>query len=142
MKFDGVWRRSQAESHDYPGLCVHDGRVTGSITTGCSRLPLWCFITTALTEGWPAVEDNWSPGEHYQWDASRLGIFLYYLLEQRGEFGRLLCVLADAERRSQRADGWNPPWWRVKTQRRRVLAALRRCVAALEVLDSIDASSS
>lgn len=139
MKFDGVWRQPAAESHDYPGLCVHDGRVTGSITTGCSRLPLWCFITTALGgEGWQAVEDNWGPGKHYGWDAGRVGMFLYYLLEQRGEFGRLLCVLADVERRSQRSrhdEAQIPVWWRIKTNRRRVLAVLKRCVALLESLE-------
>lgn len=34
----GVWREPAEESHDlYPGPCVHDNRVSGSITVGRSR---------------------------------------------------------------------------------------------------------
>lgn len=133
-KYQGVWRTPAAESVDYPGLYVHDGRVSGSITTGCSRLPLWCFIWTALVEGWPFVEHSWGPGK-YGWDADRLGSFLSNLLEQRGEFARLLCVLADAERRDHGPN--KGAWWQTKTQRRRVIAQLKRCLAALEAEDSL-----
>lgn len=132
IDYQGVWRTPAAESHDYPGLCVHDGRVSGSITADCTRLPLWAFIWNALVEGWPAVEHNWSPSK-YGWDAERLGSFLSNLLEQRGEMARLICVLADVERRdgvtSKRHDH---AWWESKTQRRRVIAQLKRCLAALE----------
>lgn len=132
----GIWRSPPAETVDlYPGLTVMDNRVSGSITTGQSRLPLWCFAFTALTEGWASVERNWSPSQ-YGWTAERFGTFLANLLEPRGEFARLLCVLADVERRDKSEMVMNLPhgfaWWERRTQRDRVLAQLRRCVKALE----------
>lgn len=130
LAYDGIWRKPAAETiGPYPGLVVMDNRVSGSITTGQSRLPLWCFVYTALTEGWASVEHNWSPSK-YGWDAARFGTFLSDLLEQRGEFARLLCLLADVERRDRGMD--DAAWWERKTQRNRVLAQLRRCVAAME----------
>ena len=43
------WRNPAEESLGlYPGLVVDDGRQSGSITVGQSRLPLWSFIGTAL----------------------------------------------------------------------------------------------
>lgn len=93
-----IWRDPAEETEDYPNLVVHDGRVTGSITTGRSRLPLWAIIYTAIHQGWDEVEAGWSPTEHYGYTAQDLADFLYYLLEARAEFGRLLLVLANAER--------------------------------------------
>ncbi len=101
--YNGIWRKPHAEGVDlYPGLTVHDGRVSGSITAGQTRLPLWCFAYTAIVDGWSQVEGSWHPSK-YGWDAARFGTFLSDLLEPRGEFGRLLCVLADAERRDRAA---------------------------------------
>lgn len=131
-----IWRKPAAETVDYPGLVVHDGRVSGSITTGYSRLPLWCFAFTAVVGGWESVEHGWSPSQ-YDWTADKFGGFLTDLLDQRGEFARLLCMLADVERRDRYATGLprDTAWWERKTQRTRVLRQLRRCTAALEAVE-------
>lgn len=121
-----IWRYPAVESHEYPGLCLHDMRVTGSITAGCSRLPLWAFTWTAVTQGWEAVEAGWAPT--YGWNAEKMGEFLYNLLEQRGEFGRLLLILADVERRERHDKFWDE----MPTLRKRVLRQLQRCTEALE----------
>lgn len=127
---EGVWREPPTETTDYPGLTVNDARVNGSINIRDSRLSLWAIVGTAVTLGWGEVEQQWSPSR-YDYAAHELAMFLGCLLEQRGEFARLLCVLADVERRQERS--WTgPPWWERKTSRRRVLRALRACVAALE----------
>jgi hypothetical protein len=94
-----VWREPREESVGlYPGLVVHDGRVSGSITVSSSRLPVWAFIGTAIVNGWDAVEKSYEPTSNYGFEAGDLAEFLYNLLEARGEFGRLLLVLANAER--------------------------------------------
>ena len=93
-----MWREPAEESVDlYPGLVVHDGRVSGSITVGQSRLPLWALVQTAIRNGWDEVEEGWSPSD-YGWTEKEMAQFLYFLLEMRGEFGRLLLLLANAER--------------------------------------------
>lgn len=123
-----IWRHPAEESVDlYPGLTVRDDRVTGSITAGRSRLPLWAFMGTAISHGWGEVEHGYSPSE-YGWTQDKAAAFVYDLCELRGEFGRLICVLADAERtdRSSRA------WWETKKHRKRVAAQLRICLAILE----------
>jgi len=149
-----VWREPAEESVDlYPGLVVHDSRVSGSITTGRSRLPLWAFVSTAITHGWDEVEAGWSPTENYGFTEDDLASFLYRLLEQRGELGRLLLILADVERIEGEMDdkameGHGPvvlvtpgdpnavqlpgPWWRIPELRERVVDQLRRCLNALE----------
>lgn len=99
MDHKGVWRIPDEESEDlYPGLVVHDGRVTGSLTIGPSRLPVWAVIAHLcrggwdyVLEGWPYVEEDYDFGER---DINR---FLYNLTNLRGEFARLLAVLAGAE---------------------------------------------
>ena len=127
------WRYPDEESVDlYPGLVVCDGRVSGSITVGRSRLPLWAFIGSAISDGWDAVEAGYSPTEHYGFTEQDLAGFLYDLLEQRGEFGRLLLVLADAERCERTRGGFGKAWWETKRHRKRVADQLRRCLAALE----------
>jgi hypothetical protein len=119
----------------YPGLVVWDDRVSGSITTGRSRLPLWCLVYTALTGGWDQVEHGWEPSQ-YGWDASRMGQFLTDLLELRGEFARLILVLADNERRERTHDMSGPPWWERPTTRRRTISQLKRCLEVLENLET------
>jgi hypothetical protein len=150
------WRDPDVESIDlYPGLVVHDGRVSGSITVGRTRLPLWSIIHTAIGN-WDEVEEGWSPGE-YGWTDEKMAHFLYYLLEQRGEFGRLLLVLANAERQEQEREQaildahveatgetvinvspWDPdalqtppPWWDDPELSAPVVAQLERCLEAL-----------
>jgi hypothetical protein len=57
--YEGVWREPSEESVDlYPGLVVHDGRVSGSITTGRSRLPLWAFMFVAIRDGWGGTSER------------------------------------------------------------------------------------
>jgi hypothetical protein len=90
-----VWRREDAETEDYPGLWVHDGRVSGSITVSQSRLPLWAFAGW----DWDEVVASWDYIEtEYGWTEDRQGEFLHNLLEARGEFGRLLLTIADMHR--------------------------------------------
>lgn len=124
----GPWREPAAETEGlYPDLVVMDNRVSGSITTGRSRLPLWAFVWPALTHGWDEAERGWSPSE-YGWTADKMGEFLYHLLEARGEFGRLLLVLAEAERTENEM---GDPWWHDDAGRERVAEQLRRCLAVL-----------
>lgn len=130
----GPWREPAEESDDlYPGLCVHDGRQSGSITVGCSRLPVWAFIWPAIVHGWDQeAEWGYEPSQ-YGWDADKMGAFLHNLMELRGEFGRLLLVLADAERCERVRPRWDgPAWWETKKHRKRVADQLRRCLAVLE----------
>jgi hypothetical protein len=117
----------------YPGLVVCDGRVTGSITLGRTRLPLWAILPLAIHYGWDsaAVEYDAAPGadRDVTWDSGQAAQFVSDLLEMRGEFGRLLLVLADAERRDS---GGHEAWWETKRHRRRVAEQLRRCLDVLE----------
>lgn len=126
----------------YPGLVVWDGRVTGSITVGRSRLPLWAICTTAIRghwskedaskEHWGSVESGW--GDTYGFTDEDFAHFIYCLMEMRGEFGRLLLVLANAERADLRFV-WPSGWWTKPTVRRRVRQQLQRCIEALDALD-------
>lgn len=125
--YDGPWRHPAEESHLYPGLCLSDNRVSGSITVGCTRLPLWAISSTAIRDGWDAVEAGWSPST-CGYSEQAFADFVNDLLEQRGEFGRLLLVLADAER----TDTGSRPWWTTKKHRQRVGDQLARCMAALD----------
>ena len=124
-KYQGVWRTAGTETRGFPNLMVHDDVVTGSINVRGTRLPLWAIIFTAITEGWEAVESGWSPEGHYGYTRQDLANFLYNLLEQRGEFGRLLLLLANVERTSD--DGW----WLKKGARQRVMKQLQSCLDAL-----------
>ena len=100
-----IWRHPDKETIDiYPGLTVHDGRCSGSITAGQSRLPLWAFCWPAIVHGWEEAESGWTPSD-YGMDAESFAWFVSDLLEARGEFARLLCVLADAERAERHRQG-------------------------------------
>jgi hypothetical protein len=129
----GPWREPDEDSIGlYPNLVVHDGRVSGSITIGRSRLPLWAIIGEYSLGGWDGVLAGWDYIEaDYKFTNRDFAAFLYYLLEQRGEFGRLLLVLADAERCEHRRPG-GPAWWQTKRHRKRVADQMRRCLAVLE----------
>lgn len=124
-------RDPDEETEDYPGLVVHDGRVTGSITAGYSRLPLWCFVGDAIRRGWDAVQKDRDITEI---DQESFTSFLYFLLEHRGDFGRLLCVLADTERQAcdVRTRGDSFSWWYHPEMKARVREALQRCIDSLD----------
>src|ERR1017187_2722714 len=87
-------------TEDYPGFVVHDGRAWGAITLGPTRLGLWAVIQGLVNEGYAATVDHY-PTLPEDATADEIGWFLKDLLEQRREFGRLLCVLADVERRER-----------------------------------------
>lgn len=137
------WRQPAQESTGlYPGLVVHDGRVSGSITVGRSRLPLWALVSTLVEHGWEQVVDTWPQIESEQeFTARALTDFLYFLLDGRGEIARLLLELAAAEREeAQRAerDGTTMPWWQDPARRGQVRAQLQRCLDALAEPDPTD----
>lgn len=128
----GPWREPAEESVDlYPKLVVWDDRVTGSITLGRSRLPLWAFVPMIPGHGWSEAEHSYDLAG-YDYTPDDLAHFLGDLLECRGEFGRLLLVLADAERCERRRQMRGEPWWRTKRHRKRVADQLRRCLAVVE----------
>jgi len=128
-----IWRNPATQTNGFAKLMVHDNIVTGSINVRDSRLPLWAIISTTIREGWEEVERGWSPTKHYGFTKEDLAHFLYCLLEQRGEFGRLLLFLAHGEDKSDCG------WWEKKTHRRRVMKQLQRCLDALTKLDSKEA---
>lgn len=112
----------------YPGMVVCDGRVTGSITLGRSRLPAWAIVSTAMLHGWAEVAEDFEP----MLTGQEFGTFLYNLLENRGDFGRLLLALAEAER----CTTLNRHWTETKRHRRNVGDLLRSCLALLDELDA------
>ena len=135
MKQQGIWRHPAQESKRlYPGLVVHDGRCVGSITAGISRLPLWCFVGFMALAGWADGEVAAFNPDQYGWTKEHMAEFLGSLLDQRGEFARLLLVLADVERRDRNRmeRGDTRAWYEVAGQRARVVRQLRRCLEALE----------
>ena len=129
-KYQGVWRIKGTETDGFPKLMVDDDVVTGSINVRKTRLPLWAIISTAINEGWESVEQEWSPEKHYGYLKQDLAHFLYCLLEQRGEFGRLLLLLANVECR------FDSGWWENTTARRRVIKQLQICLDALGQIES------
>jgi len=136
----GVWREPPEETSGlYPGLVVHDSRVSGSITFGPSRLPVWAVIGDLVQGGWPAVEGDYEPSR-YSWDREQLAAFLYHLLDLRGEFARLILVLADAERAEESRGPRGKPWWEVRTRREAVRRELRRCLATLDEIETASRS--
>ncbi len=135
---NAVWREPAEETIGlYPGLVMHDGRVNGSITVGRSRLPLWAICATAISGSWQEVEEDWPTVKDYGFGEEDFVEFIYCLMEMRGEFGRLLLVLADAERRWRAHDHLRDDraWWEMPTVRTRILKQLRRCVASLEAVE-------
>ena len=131
-----IWRDPDEETIDlYPGFVVHDGRVSGSITLGRSRLPIWCLLADMVHTGWPSVVASY--GDTHGVTPSDMTGLLCNLLDHRGEFARLLLILADVERdnderehESRRAAD-RVPWWEWEPSRRRVVEQLHRCLAAI-----------
>jgi hypothetical protein len=128
MKYQAVWRRRGIQTDGYPKLMVDDDVQSGSINVRGTRLPLWAIISTAINEGWDKVEWGWSPEANYGFTKEDLSHFLYCLLEQRGEFGRLLLLLANAEDKSE-------CWWEKKSHRKRIVTQLKRCLNAVNQID-------
>ena len=148
-----IWRDPPEATEDYPGLEVHDRTVTGSIRCG-GRLPLWAFLPWSVGTDWTLVEESYGPGE-YGFDRHEAARFLSDLLEARGEFARLVCVIADVEReagereeyasdahwRAAHAPGDTVcecmpelpgPWWWQDDLKARMAAQLRACLDVLE----------
>jgi hypothetical protein len=132
------------ETEDYPRMFVCDGRVSGSITLGRTRLPLWAINAELVHNGWesaareyyPAADD---PAREYYPTEQETSDFLYHLLEQRGEFGRLLCVLADEDRRDlARRQGHDRWWMQMPRRRARVRAALQVCIDEIDAQEHSD----
>lgn len=139
MNHRGVWRDPGEETQGlYSGadLVVHDGRQSGSITLGRSRLPIWSLVGSMEFAEWDDYQwdDDAPPGSpHHGVTQLQLQHFYYYLSEMRGEFARLLLVLADVERLDARRvdSGDDTPWWEHEQSCARVRAQLRRCLATL-----------
>ena len=127
-KYQGVWRRKGTQTRGFPKLMVDDDVVSGSINIRNTRLPLWAIISTVINEGWEQVERGWSPEKHYGYTKEDLAYFLYCLLEQRGEFGRLLLLLAKVERLDC--------WWENTNTRQRVIRQLQNCLDVLNEVES------
>lgn len=125
---NGPWRRPAEATENYPGLWVHDGRVTGSITFGQTRLPIW-------SPQWQVVDlgDYVQPDDPETEWRDTAETFVSHLLGQRGEFARLLLAIANAERAEQERDESQLPsaWWDDPALSAPVLEALRRCLAVL-----------
>jgi len=134
QKYQAVWREPATESHGFPKLMVSDNVMSGSINVRGTRLPLWAIISTVINEGWGAVERGWSPEKHYGYSAQDLAHYLYCLLEQRGEFGRLLLLLASVEKPEYRGD---LAWWEVASARQRVMKQLQNCIDALNQIGAM-----
>ncbi len=121
----------------YTNLVVDDRRVSGSITAGATRLPLWAFVPQLITGGWNGIEEEYPSAA--QIGADGLAEFLSDLLDARGEFGRLLLTLADAARHEHPelapagGGGAAEPrgWWQDPELARPVRKQLERCLALL-----------
>ena len=135
-RYRDLRREPPEETTEYPGLVVNDGRAFAALAIGPTRQTFWCLAGFLARGGWPAVLELWPDLEQppYSWSEPQMALFLESLLDQRGEFARLLGVLADAERRDAERGraGAATPWYQRRTQRTRVAGALRRCLAALE----------
>jgi hypothetical protein len=88
---------AQKITKDYRGFVVHDDGVSGPITFGHSRLPLWCIINEIVEAGYSAAAEMY-PDLPDGGSADQIRWFLHDLLESRKDFARLLCVIPDVER--------------------------------------------
>ena len=114
----------------YPGLVVQDNRVTGSITVGPTRLPIWAVIADLVNGGWDDVEHGYGPFLD-RFDADDFAEFVFSLLNLRGEFARLLLALANVERLEGENES-SERWWENRHMRRPVADLLRRCLDVVE----------
>ena len=142
---NGPWREPAEETIGlYPHLVVHDGRQSGSITFGRTRLPIWA-------PQWELVDlDDYTHPDDPEDEWREAGeAFVRHVLDMRGEFARLLLVLAAAEEKEEDArdviidrldDGSGlvditdvnlPSWWDTPEMAQPVIDQLRRCLAVL-----------
>jgi hypothetical protein len=122
-KYQGPWRVNRTETKDYPGLFVHDSISSGSIRLE-GAAAIWAITADVFEFDWEFLGRNWGKPKMTE---DEFRSFLHCLMQQRGEFGRLVLVLADVERRST----WNRAWWETKSQRNRMIKQLQRCIDAL-----------
>ena len=117
----------------YPGLSVCDDRVSGSITVAQSRLPLWAFIRYVVEDSWEDIvsgDEAYYPGlEAYGWTEEKMSDFLYYLMQCRGEFGRLLLLMAEVNRLSEEKHRF---WMEQDGLPQRMKEQLQRCLATVQ----------
>ncbi len=120
-------------TEDYPGLIVHDGRQSGAITIGHTRLPISAVMSTIVAEGWSGFEKGWGPvAENYDgYMAVDLSRFLGDLFDVRKEVARLVLSIANWNRGREDSETgeWLPPDAETEDQLRDAL------VACLESLD-------
>jgi len=116
---------SEGTDEIYPGLTVCDGRVSGSIIAGLTRLPLWAFIGTVVEESWAEANESYEV-ESTGLTKRELSDFLYNLLEMRGEFGRLILLMAEAYRVG------TDYWYEEPSLRERMQQQLQRCLETLQ----------
>lgn len=133
--WQAVWREPAECTTDYPGLEVQDNRVSGSINVGPTRLPLWAIVHEVIEDGWEEAAEDYNITPDLLTQRQFAG-FLYCLLEQRGELGRLLCILADVERQEHEAseDDGDWVWWKWPEHRQRVIDQLDRCATMLRAM--------
>lgn len=124
--------RERRETEDYPGFVVCDNRRFGSITLGHTRQAVRDVLSYAMTvEGW----DDAIAG--YGWDEdpegtiagvslTDLGNLLDVLFDLRGDYGRLVLAMANAERRG------GGSWPERPRIRKPVVDLMRSCLADLE----------
>lgn len=118
-------RPSEASVGLFPCLTVTDNVQSGSICFDQTRLPVWAPLWRVQE-----LDDYTQPGDPAEaWEEAANGL-VFNLLQQRGEFARLLLVLADAERCQHH--GGRRAWWDTQRHRARVGDQLKRCLAVLD----------
>lgn len=126
-------------TEDFPGLIVWEERMCGDITVGHSRLPIGMVLAIMLQDPPVADVEDCYPDVTKK-EQRRLVEFVRCLVGHDGDWGRLLCVLADVNRKTanRRDRNWNAkPWIHRRKDRDRVRAALLTCLAALDALDEV-----
>lgn len=92
----GPWQQPGYKGDDiYPGFGCDDGMRAGGINIGNTRQLVHDLIGSILEGGWDEAETDY--GTQTCTDRE-YGRFLHDLLDMRGEFGRLLLLLAAAVR--------------------------------------------